>query len=308
MTRLTYDYDVINDTPAAATPVEANFNRTEQFVNQELVNRDGSVEMTGPLKLYGDPIQPLDAATKQYVDAVLPIGIIMMFGGAANPPGGKWALCNGAELESAAYPVLFTVIGSNFGGSAGRFNLPDLRGRTGVGVEPGTTGLALGNTGGSRTTTVPKHDHAIDHDHAAVLSGTESAWHTHTGVDHLHGVQGWTGDISANHAHDIGESVRYNPFVPTRYFQTTGGGGFPTDTYHGGNALQSNGHAHYFSGTSGAADRSLETGNQSVLHSHTVDVPAYAGRSGMTGDDPVVGALGNNMQPYQVLNFLMRVS
>ena len=83
-------YDLLNYTPASASPVEANFNRIEQHINQELIERDGTVAMRAQLKLVGDPVAPLDAAPKQYVDQVLPIGIIMMYGGV--DAACRWAL------------------------------------------------------------------------------------------------------------------------------------------------------------------------------------------------------------------------
>ena len=68
MAKLDMQYDILNDTPATASPVEANFNRIEQHINQELIERDGTVAMRAQLQLVGDPVTDLDAAPKQYVD------------------------------------------------------------------------------------------------------------------------------------------------------------------------------------------------------------------------------------------------
>ena len=106
---------MLNYTPASASPVEANFDRIEQHINQEVIERDGTVAMRAQLKLVGDPVNDLDAAPKQYVDQILPVGIIMMFGGTVAPPGGRWAVCNGAELESTVYPALFAIFGIAYG-------------------------------------------------------------------------------------------------------------------------------------------------------------------------------------------------
>lgn len=71
MAKISLPYDVANYTPADATPVETNFNRIEQHINQEVIERGGTVAMTGQLKLAADPLSPLDASTKQYVDTAI---------------------------------------------------------------------------------------------------------------------------------------------------------------------------------------------------------------------------------------------
>jgi len=198
VTKLDTQYDIVNYTPASASPVEANFDRIEQHVNQEVIERDGTVAMRAQLKLVGDPVTELDAAPKQYVDQVLPIGIIMMFGGAAVPPGGRWGTCNGAELQSASYPALFAVIGNNFspaGTPAGRFHLPNLVDR----VPLGNGGLAaLGATGGSKDATLVAHDHAPTGPHSHGMKN-----HVH-GDDHHHTGTTNAMDRSGNHRHSIG--------------------------------------------------------------------------------------------------------
>lgn len=69
MTKLDLPYDLANKTPADANPVETNFNRTELHINQELIERDGSVAMRAALRLANStPVDPLDAASKGYVD------------------------------------------------------------------------------------------------------------------------------------------------------------------------------------------------------------------------------------------------
>lgn len=70
----------------------------------------------------------------------VPIGTILPFGGAVNPPTG-YKFCNGEELNVSDYQELHTIIGNSFGTSgAGKFNIPDLRGRFLRGVNGGATG------------------------------------------------------------------------------------------------------------------------------------------------------------------------
>lgn len=62
--------------------------------------------------------------------------------------------CNGAAVSRALYPTLFQRIGTRFGAGDGSttFNLPDKRGRVGVGLNASDTDFAtLGKTGGEKT-------------------------------------------------------------------------------------------------------------------------------------------------------------
>src|SRR6188768_980072 len=152
MVKLTLPNEIINETPADATPGEQNYSYIQQHVNNEQINRDGSVAMTAQLHLVGDPLNPTDAASKGYVDAVLPVGIMLPFGGIV-APAGSWALCNGAVLTTSLYPKLFAVLQYRFGGSGANFNLPDLRGRVPVGLDGSANYNIVGRVGG--TLTVP---------------------------------------------------------------------------------------------------------------------------------------------------------
>src|SRR6478735_3427548 len=178
-------YDVVNNTPANANPIEANFNRIEQYVNQEVVRRDGGVAMQGQLRLVGDPVSALDAVPLQFLNAMLPIGIMMMWPGAAAPPGGRWAIANGALVATADYPDLFAVYGYSWGGSGGNFNLP-----LGPGLMPitpgGTLGGTLGQKGGSKDSVLFKHNHTNNHGHGTIETGNDKSPHAHGLNNHSH--------------------------------------------------------------------------------------------------------------------------
>ena len=57
-----------NDTPADAAELQQNFTTIQTYVNTNLLHRDGSVALTPPLLLPGDPTQDNHAANKGYVD------------------------------------------------------------------------------------------------------------------------------------------------------------------------------------------------------------------------------------------------
>lgn len=63
-----------------------------------------------------------------FMDDNVPIGTIASYGGSADPT--YWLICDGRELTRMAYPELYTVIGTTYGGDSGLgvFNIPDLTG------------------------------------------------------------------------------------------------------------------------------------------------------------------------------------
>jgi len=99
-----------------------------------------------------------------------PPGLIAPYAGATIPSG--WLECTGQAVSRSAYANLFAALGgssSPWGGGDGSttFNVPDLRGRTpiGVGTGSGLTARSMAGTGGNETHT---------------LTATEMPSHTHT--------------------------------------------------------------------------------------------------------------------------------
>lgn len=95
-------------------------------------------------------------------------GTIEMYAGQNAPAG--WLVCDGSAISRTTYSKLFEVIGQTYGTGDGNttFNLPDMRGRTPIGVGTGTytgaTAHTLGVTGGAQTHTlsinqIPTHGH-----------------------------------------------------------------------------------------------------------------------------------------------------
>lgn len=80
------------------------------------------------------------STNKADVADITPIGVILPYGGTSAPVG--WMICDGTSLLRASYPELFAVIGTAFGSAdSTHFNIPDMTGKTTMGVE---TGHALG--------------------------------------------------------------------------------------------------------------------------------------------------------------------
>lgn len=97
------------------------------------------------------------------------IGQIITFAGSSSP-GSLWLACDGSSYVRADYPELFAIIGTTYGSVDGsHFNLPDLRGRAGVGSgqASGLTNRPLGSSFGAEQHTLtvdemPAHSHLYD--------------------------------------------------------------------------------------------------------------------------------------------------
>lgn len=181
--------NIVNNTPADASDVAWNYSTLEGFVNNDLLNRDGSVSMAGgaQLSLSGNPVNDLDAASKQYVDAIQPVGMMADYGGDVAPAG--WLLCDGAIKNRVEYPALFAVIGTRFNSSGEgptQFRMPDFRNRVAVG--PGDN--LLGASGGYKDAQLPEHDHGGgEHSHPLPKHKHTLSKHTHTIEAHSHSIK-----------------------------------------------------------------------------------------------------------------------
>ena len=118
---------------------------------------------------------------------VNPPGVMMPYAGTTAPS--FWLLCYGQEVLQADYPELFDVIGFTYKQSGllsdlgvAKFALPDMRGRTVMGLDDmggtgagritGLQGSELGNSGGQETVTI-QNINLPDHEHDLVVEGTQ---------------------------------------------------------------------------------------------------------------------------------------
>ena len=137
--------------------------------------------------------QAIDAQVFVNQQGLVPIGTIVMFGGATTPT--NWLFCQGQSIDTTVYAKLFAVIGNTFGGvgSAGNFMLPNLGAQfpIGAGTNKQGRGTTLGEATGSftvpiATANLPSHAHPITdvmHGHAV-----DQTPHAHTDSGHTHGV------------------------------------------------------------------------------------------------------------------------
>lgn len=105
------------------------------------------------------------AINAQVSGDTLPIGTVLPYTNETAPE--NWLVCDGSELDRTEYNHLFAIIGTTFGGGDGSttFNLPNLKGRTIVGLDASDTDFnTIGKTLGEKTHTLtvaemPKHNH-----------------------------------------------------------------------------------------------------------------------------------------------------
>lgn len=101
------------------------------------------------------------------------VGEIRMFGFGRSPNG--WQACDGSLLPISEYEVLFTLIGTTYGGDGQTtFAVPDLRGRVPLhqGQGPGLSSYVIGQVSGTETVTLTTaqmagHTHPVSSTSAA---------------------------------------------------------------------------------------------------------------------------------------------
>jgi len=80
---------------------------------EQLVAPGGT--LTGFLTLHADPTSALHAATKQYVDSILPVGVVLPFLGSVAPAGYYLVPTVSVQLLKATYPALYALVTTKFG-------------------------------------------------------------------------------------------------------------------------------------------------------------------------------------------------
>ena len=100
------------------------------------------------------------------------LGELRIMGFGIQPRG--WMACNGQLLPLRQYTALFSLLGTAYGGDGvNTFGLPDLRGRTPIGVGGASP---LGAPGGGETVTLvtdqlPMHNHMLFSDSTTAYDG-----------------------------------------------------------------------------------------------------------------------------------------
>jgi microcystin-dependent protein len=198
-----------------------------------------------------------------------PIGEVKGYAGEGDPDG--WhMLCDGRAISRTTYALLFAVIGTKYGAGNGTttFNIPDLRGRVLVG--PDNMGTAMGAAGRvSSSNAIGQSSGSATH----TMTEGEMPSHVHTITDlgHKHSY------IDPGHNHGERTGSR---------FLIANAGGDGSDVSHA---------------SGGGSESTHETANSFT------GLLIETAKTGITINAKGGGAAFNIMQPYQVLNSIIRV-
>ena len=121
--------------------------------------------------------------------ALLPPGTIIDFAGSVTPTG--FLPCDGSAVSRTTYAALYTALGGanspwGAGDGSSTFNLPDFRGRVGVGAGTGAglTNRVMAATGGEELHAMSVGEMA-SHSHTINIS---DPWHSHVQNAHSHSI------------------------------------------------------------------------------------------------------------------------
>ena len=128
---------------------------------------------------YDDPTGNLGQKIEALHALMPPAGVLVPTLADKEPAGDAWKLCNGQSLPKAEYPRLYEVFGGKYGETDLDFRLPNMEGRTVIGLTPE---LLLGAATGHSAITlsidqIPSHGHAVvDSGHSHEI---QDPGHTH---------------------------------------------------------------------------------------------------------------------------------
>lgn len=228
--------------------------------------------------------------------AAFPIGLVQLWP-KSTAPNSSWLVCDGSAVSRTTYSDLYTVIGVTYGTGNGSstFNLPDFRARVPVGYNSGA--IDDNSDGSNDRSTRAIAATAGEEDVALATSNLPS--HTHanslsnTGTD---SVAQQTNVSDSGHNHTLNDPGHRHQLIGS---YATSGADIFADIRHMTNTYTATGQPIQPS-TTGIT---LNTGNAVLnvtnpTHSHSVNVS-------LTNAAVGGGGAHNNMQPFQVINYII---
>jgi microcystin-dependent protein len=210
-----------------------------------------------------------DLLDGQHGSVYSPAGMISQFAGSSAPTG--WLLCEGQAVSRTTFAALFSTIGTTYGSGDGSttFNVPNLQNRVPVGKGPDTEFDALGETGGAKTHT---------------LTEAQMPSHTHIQNSHNH--------TQNAHNHTQNAHNHSATTTPTVYSESTGSNNW--DLRYGDGNRRS---FQLFASLSTSIASTTAT-NQSATATNQATTATNQNTGG--------GQAHNNLQPYIVLNYIIK--
>jgi microcystin-dependent protein len=208
--------------------------------------------------------------------ALVPSGTVSQTARATAPTG--YLLCDGSAISRSTYSSLFDAIGTAYGTGDGSttFNIPNLKGRIPVGFDSSQTEFdTLGETGGAKTHTLtsaemPSHTHVQDsHNHTQNSHNHTQNSHNHTQNAHNHGLNSLAGNVGSS---------------------GTGHGRAAGTVEFGLNNATSN---------ATATNQATTATNQATTATNNATTATNQNTGG--------GGAHNNLQPYVVLNYIIKI-
>jgi microcystin-dependent protein len=199
---------------------------------------------------------------------IMPAGTVTQTARITAPTG--WLLCEGQAVSRTTFARLFDAIGTTYGNGDGSttFTLPNLKGRVPVGRDTSQTEFdVLGESGGDKTVAINAAQMPI-HSHSGSTSSSGS--HAHTG--------------------------------------TTGFGNaaFHRLVYRAGSG-RANNHVTGYDGSQGFGD-ATDTNYPMQAHTHSFTTSTDGSHThSFTTDNAGSGQAHQNLQPYIVLNYMIKV-
>jgi microcystin-dependent protein len=231
------------------------------------------------------------------------VGSIMAWAASGIPQG--WLLCDGTAVSRATYLQLYNVLGGaaspwGQGDGSTTFNVPDLRGRTIIGVGSTVPAMGAGLTNRPMATIGGEESH--------VLTVAELAAHSHGASssqgDHYHTLPAGPSHSHGDYGHTHGDAGHTHTFIdPLHSAVGTGGQTAAGGTYAYGAENTSTGYANIQTGYANIA----AVGNLAPANTNwasATGIPGVSTSIANTGS----GAGHNTMPPFVTANHIIKAA